>query len=145
MNWKIELHPEFDSLDEFVQDECLIRIYQVLQSEVCMGISLNDKISGLSKKRQDKVEKRAQELIQEELTLRDLRLALEKTQVELCKVLNMKQDGISRLEHRSDMLISTLTKYINAMGGNLKITAEFPDRSPVKISGIESLANQKVN
>lgn len=110
-----------------------------------MGISLNDKISGLSKKRQDKVEKRAQELIQEELTLRDLRLALEKTQVELCKVLNMKQDGISRLEHRSDMLISTLTKYINAMGGNLKITAEFPDRSPVQISGIESLANQKVN
>lgn len=123
----------------------MICIYQVLKSEVYMGISLNDKINGLSKERQDKIEQRSQELIQEELTLRDLRLALEKTQVELCKVLDMKQDGISRLEHRSDMLISTLTKYINAMGGNLKITAEFPDRPPVQISGIESLVNQKIN
>lgn len=110
-----------------------------------MGISLNDKLSKLSKSRQDKIDNRAQELIQEELTLRDLRAALEKTQVELCKVLDMKQDGISRLEHRSDMLISTLTKYINAMGGTLKITAEFPDRLPVQISGIESIDNQKIN
>jgi transcriptional regulator with XRE-family HTH domain len=110
-----------------------------------MGISLNDKLSKLSKSRQDKIDNRAQKLIQEELTLRDLRAALEKTQVELCKVLDMKQDGISRLEHRSDMLISTLTKYINAMGGTLKITAEFPDRLPVQISGIESIDNQKIN
>ncbi len=110
-----------------------------------MGISLNDKLNSLPQSRQEKVTQRADQLIQEELTLRDLRLALEKTQVELCKVLDMKQDGISRLEHRSDMLISTLTKYVNAMGGNLKITAEFPERAPVQIIGIESLAKQKVN
>tara|TARA_B110000879_G_C11066218_1_gene468764 strand:+ start:325 stop:660 length:336 start_codon:yes stop_codon:yes gene_type:complete len=108
-----------------------------------MGLSLNDKINQLPKERQNKIENHAQQLIEEELTLRDLRLALDKTQIELCKVLDMKQDGISRLEHRSDMLMSTLGKYINAMGGNLKIIAEFPDRAPVQIKGLENFTSQR--
>ena len=70
------------------------------------------------------------------MTLRDLRLALEKTQVDLGEIMHMKQEGISRLEKRTDMLISTLNKYISAMGGTLKLMAEFPDRVPVEIHGI---------
>ncbi|WP_347251276.1 helix-turn-helix transcriptional regulator [Legionella sp.] len=104
-----------------------------------MARSLNDKMGSLSKKRQDAIEKRANQLIAEEMTLRDLRLALEKTQEDLGAILHMKQDGISRLEKRSDMLISTLNKYISAMGGSLKLVAEFPDRSPVEIHGIADL------
>jgi hypothetical protein len=68
------------------------------------------------------------------MTLRDLRFALDKTQQELCLVLHMKQDGISRLKHRSDTLLSTLKKYITAMGRTLRLTGEFPNRSPITIA-----------
>lgn len=54
-------------------------------------------------------------------------------------ILQMKQEGISRLEKRSDMLISTLNKYISAMGGSLKLTAEFPNRPLIEIHGIADL------
>ncbi|HAT8178172.1 TPA: transcriptional regulator [Legionella pneumophila] len=104
-----------------------------------MARSLNDKIRSLSKERQDIIEKRANQLIAEEMTLRDLRVALEKTQEDLGAILHMKQDGISRLEKRSDMLISTLSKYISAMGGSLKLMAEFPDRAPIEIHGIADI------
>lgn len=73
------------------------------------------------------------------MTLQDLRLALDKTQVDLSEILHMKQEGISRLEKRSDMLISTLSKYISAMGRSLKLMAEFTDRAPVEIHGIAEI------
>lgn len=46
------------------------------------------------------------------------------------------QDGVSRLEKRSDLLLSTLRKSVEAMGGNLSLVAEFPDREPVVLSSI---------
>jgi hypothetical protein len=104
-----------------------------------MTKSLNDKIKSVSVDRQTSIQERANELIAEEMTLRDLRLALKKTQEDLGTALHMKQDGISRLEKRSDMLISTLNKYIKAMGGTLKLTAEFPDRPSVEINGIADI------
>lgn len=104
-----------------------------------MTNSLNDKIKSLSVDRQKSIQGRANELVTEEMTLRDLRLALKKTQEDLGTALHMKQDGISRLEKRSDMLISTLNKYINAMGGTLKLTAEFPNRPSVEIHGIAEI------
>jgi Rad3-related DNA helicase len=104
-----------------------------------MARSLKDKINALPIDRQHSIQERANELIAEEMTLRDLRLALKKTQEDLGTVLHMKQDGISRLEKRSDMLISTLNKYISAMGGTLKLTAEFPNRPSVEIHGIADI------
>lgn len=104
-----------------------------------MTKSLNDKMKSLSKGRQKIIQNRADQLIVEEMTLCDLRLALEKTQEDLGEILHMKQDGISRLEKRSDMLISTLSKYISAMGGSLKLLAEFPDRALVEIHGIAEI------
>lgn len=106
-----------------------------------MTTKLEDKLKKLPKKRRAIIEKRTQKLIADELTLRDLRKALMKTQEDLSKTLHMKQDSISRLEHRSDMLLSTLRKYISAMGGELKITAEFPNRPPVTLSGFEDITN----
>lgn len=74
------------------------------------------------------------------MTLRDLRLALKKTQEDLGIALHMKHDGISRLEKRSDMLLSTLNKYIHAMGGTLKLIAEFPDRPSVEIRAVADIS-----
>jgi hypothetical protein len=54
----------------------------------------------------------------------------------MAKALGISQDGVSRLEKRSDLLLSTLRKSVEAMGGNLSLIAEFPDRDPVVLSGI---------
>ena len=92
--------------------------------------------------RREKIAKRAQELLAEEMTLCELRKAHKLTQQRLAKSLGMGQDQISKLEQRSDLLLSTLRNYIEAMGGKLTIMAEFPEHKPVMISGIEALESR---
>ncbi len=101
-----------------------------------MPITLKDKMKELNPAQPKKVEARAAELIAEEMTLRELRHARKLTQVKMAKTLGVTQDSISRLEKRSDLLLSTLRKTVEAMGGNLSLVAEFPDRAPVVLSGI---------
>lgn len=101
-----------------------------------MAVNIEDKIKKLSAARRKKVESRVTELLAEEMTLRDLRKARKLTQVRLAKQLRITQDSVSRLEQRSDLLLSTLRKTVKAMGGNLSLVAEFPDRAPVVLSGI---------
>ena len=90
----------------------------------------------LSPARRKKIEARAAQLIAEEMTLQELRHARKLTQARMAKALGITQDGVSRLEKRSDLLLSTLRKTVEAMGGNLSLVAEFPDRDPVVLSGI---------
>ncbi len=90
----------------------------------------------LSPTRRKKVEVRAAQLVAEEMTLQELRRARKLTQVRMAKELGISQDGISKLEKRSDLLLSTLRKTVEAMGGSLSLVAEFPDRDPVVLSGI---------
>jgi len=101
-----------------------------------MAVSVDQKIKKLSPAQRQRVEARVAELIAEEMTLRELRLARKLTQVRMAKALGISQDSVSRLERRSDLLLSTLQKTIQAMGGNLSLVAEFPDRPPVVLSGI---------
>lgn len=98
-----------------------------------MAASLEDKLARLAGDRRAKVDARAAELIAEEMTLRDLRRALDRTQVHLARALGVKQESVSRLEQRSDMLLSTLRSYVEAMGGELDLVAKFPDRAPVRL------------
>ncbi len=70
------------------------------------------------------------------MTLRELRRARKLTQVRMAKELGVTQDSVSRLEKRSDLLLSTLRKTVQAMGGSLSLVAEFPDRPPVVLAGI---------
>jgi transcriptional regulator with XRE-family HTH domain len=101
-----------------------------------MAVNVNDKVKKLSPAQRKKVEARAAELVAEEMTLRELRKARKLTQVRMAKALGVTQDSVSRLEKRSDLLLSTLRKTVQAMGGNLSLVAEFPDRAPVVLSGI---------
>ena len=101
-----------------------------------MPTNVEDKIGKLGAAQRKKVEARAAALIAEEMTLRELRHARKLTQVRMAKKLGITQDGVSRLEKRSDLLLSTLRKTVQAMGGNLSLVAEFPDREPVVLSGI---------
>ena len=101
-----------------------------------MAVNVNDKIRKLSPARRRKVETHASELVAEEMTLRELRTARKLTQVRLARTLGITQDSVSRLEKRSDFLLSTLRKTVEAMGGNLSLVAEFPDRPPIVLVGI---------
>ena len=101
-----------------------------------MPTNVNDIIKKLSPAQRKRVEARAAELIAEEMTLRELRQARKLTQVRMAKALGITQDSVSRLEKRSDLLLSTLRKTVEAMGGNLSLVAEFPDRAPVVLSGV---------
>lgn len=101
-----------------------------------MNVKFETYIRGLPEDEQIAIKARAAELIGEELTLRDLRKARAVTQVKLAGKLGMQQDAISRLESQSDMLLSTLRKVVNGMGGDIAIIATFPDRAPVSLAGI---------
>src|SRR5262249_18184118 len=101
--------------------------------------TLKDKMNALSPKRRKKVEARTAELIAEVMSLSDLRPAHALTQVYMAKHRGIGQDGVSRLEKRSDLLISTLRHYVEAMGGQLQLIAEFPNRPPVVLSGLEEM------
>lgn len=98
-----------------------------------MGRTLDQKIKSLPKARRAKVQARAAELVAEEATLKDLRKAYGLTQAKMAKKLDVGQDTVSRVEKRADMLLSTLSGYVEAMGGELKLVAEFPDRPPVRL------------
>src|SRR5277367_712668 len=104
-----------------------------------MARTLDDVIKGLPLDQQREVEAQAARLIEEEMTLRDLRKAHALTQERMAEALHISQDGVSRIEKRSDFLLSTLRSYIEAMGGKLRLVVEFPDRKPVMVSGLESL------
>jgi len=107
--------------------------------ETDMARTLDEVISGLPLDQQQEIEARAAQLIEEEMTLRDLRKAHELTQTRMAEALHISQDGVSRIETRSDFLLSTLRSYVEAMGGKLRLVAEFPDRRPVTISGLSIL------
>ncbi|MDP2822701.1 MAG: XRE family transcriptional regulator [Sulfuritalea sp.] len=94
-----------------------------------MAKKLDRLLEQLPAKRRAAIETRAGELA----TLKDLRQAVAQTQQDLAAALGVGQDTISRLEKRSDMLLSTLRRYVEAMGGTLELVAQFPNRPPVVI------------
>lgn len=72
---------------------------------------------------------RKAELAAEYATLEELRVALGLSQEELARRLDVQQPAVSKMTSRGDMLVSTLRGLIEAMGGELKVTAKFPDRT----------------
>ena len=64
-----------------------------------------------------------------EIPLEQLRAARQLTQTNLAQVLGVNQSAVSKLEKRTDMYLSTLRSYIQAMGGQLEIQAVFPEGS----------------
>jgi transcriptional regulator with XRE-family HTH domain len=101
-----------------------------------MAIHVDDVLKQLPPEEQAAIAARARELVGEYLTLQDLRKARELTQERVAELLGVKQENVSRLEKRSDLLLSTLTGYVAAMGGRLRLVAEFPDRPPVELTGL---------
>ncbi len=101
-----------------------------------MVLDVEDMIVRLDPTERRKVEEMAADLITEEMTLRELRKARALTQARVAHELGIRQDAISRLEQRSDFLLSTLRRTVEAMGSSLSLIARFPDRPPVELAGI---------
>lgn len=108
-----------------------------------MGVSLQEVMGRLPEDRRREVEARTKELIAAEMTLRELRKAMEQTQVAVAAKLDMNQESVSRLEKRADMLLSTLADYVAALGGQLRLVAEFEGRAPVHLTAFASMANKE--
>lgn len=108
-----------------------------------MARSLDEFVASLPAQERKRIEARAAELVAEELSLRDLRKAMKRTQVSIAKRLKLRQDGVSKIEQRTDMLLSTLRGYVHALGGELHLVAEFRDRPPVRIAEIGSIGRAK--
>jgi DNA-binding transcriptional ArsR family regulator len=108
--------------------------------EMPMPQTLDEFIAALPEGDRAKVETRARELIAEEMSLRELRKAIGKTQTEVAKRLKVGQDAVSKIETRGDMYVSTLRDFIKAMGGELQLIAQFPDRPPVRLEAVGTVS-----
>jgi predicted XRE-type DNA-binding protein len=95
---------------------------------------LKDRLSDGSRAR---IQKRVQDAL-EEMPLAELRQARKFTQQQIAESLKIKQASVSKMECQTDMYISTIRKYVEAMGGRLEIIAKFPEGS-VKIDNFEGI------
>jgi hypothetical protein len=100
-----------------------------------MGIPYEEVLARESEETRRWVEKRAAELIAEEFNLRELRRLRRLTQARLSRKLKIGQEGVSRIEKRTDLYLSTLRNYVEGVGGKLSLIVEFPDRPPVSLAG----------
>jgi len=108
-----------------------------------MAIKARDYMAKLPEEEQRAIKAEAQRLIAEELTLSEIREARRKSQAELAGKLGVQQPAISKMERQTDLYLSTLRRYIVAMGGELEIIARFPDRSPVRITQFKPLKRRR--
>ena len=101
-----------------------------------MAIPYEQVLATESAEFQRSVKERAAQLIANEMSLREVRRLRKLTQAKLSKKLKIGQEGVSRIEKRSDLYISTLRSYVEGVGGKLKLVVELPNRTPVILSGL---------
>lgn len=93
----------------------------------------------MSPQAQARVDARVRETLAA-MPLAEIRKAIGMTQAELAGSLDVAQGSVSKIENQADMYISTLRKYVHALGGELHLTAEFPDGRKIEIDRISGLA-----
>jgi transcriptional regulator with XRE-family HTH domain len=91
---------------------------------------------------QSKARQLAQEMVRHADSLAEVRTALVMTQDEVARVLNVKQNAVAQLEKRSDLLLSTLRKYVEAMGGELAVSVKTGQGTVIVLDSLSSLAKQ---
>lgn len=97
-----------------------------------MAKKLSELTSKIPKKVNADASVKAAEMLTE-MSLAELRKSRGITQEQVARLLNMKQPSVAQLESRDETYISTLRNYLNALGGELKVTAHFPDGTRVNI------------
>jgi transcriptional regulator with XRE-family HTH domain len=80
-----------------------------------------------------------------EMNLREVRRLRKLTQARLSRKLKIGQEGVSRIEKRTDLYLSTLRSYVEGVGGKLSLIVQFPDRPPVLLAGFGEGASEDRN
>ena len=101
-----------------------------------MGRTLNDVIGKLPKSRQDHIAARYRALKDEVESLQALRKAAGKAQSEIASTLRISQPSVSKIEKQTDMYLSTLRNYVEAVGGDLELVVRFPRQEPLHLHGL---------
>jgi len=101
-----------------------------------MARTLREKLDTLDAERRARIEGEADRLHTKYLTLQKLRKAKDLTQVQLAEVLGISQATVAKYERQSDLLLSTLSSYVKAMGGRLNLVVQFPGKEPVTLEGL---------
>lgn len=96
-------------------------------------------IEDFSPEQQTRVAKRIARL-KGDMALAELRQARQQSQQDIARTLNVKQPTVAKREKRTDMYVSNLRRYIEALGGSLEITATFPE-GRVNITNFSDLAS----
>ena len=99
-----------------------------------------DLTQDFSPERRRRVEAKKAEL-RAAMPLHELRQARALTQKALGETLHVNQPAIARMERRTDMYVSNLRGFVEAMGGRLRIVAEFPE-GEVAITNVSDMEEQ---
>ncbi len=87
-------------------------------------------LTAIPANRRKKIAERVRETLAA-MSLDELRQARQMTQAKLAETLGVNQSEVSRIEHRADLYLSTLSEYVEALGGKLEIRAVFPGREVI--------------
>lgn len=98
-----------------------------------MPRTLTDILSDLPAKRRTRVDARYRELKQQVEGLAQLRRLAGRMQAEIAEAMEIRQPSVSKIETQTDMLLSTLRSYVEAIGGELHLVVKLPDRQPLEL------------
>jgi transcriptional regulator with XRE-family HTH domain len=98
-----------------------------------MGRTLTEIIDALPKQRREKIDARYREIKGEVESLRELRKAAGKAQAQIAASLKIKQPSVSKIEKQTDMYLSTLRSYVEAIGGELDLVVRLPPHQAMRL------------
>lgn len=98
------------------------------------GVRFRDIFDQLPKERQDRIMAEFEKLNTEYLALQQVRQAAGMTQTEVADAMDMAQSNVSKLENQTDLHVSTLKRYVEALGGELHISATLPGKPPIELT-----------
>ena len=110
-----------------------------------MALSLDKLIGSLPQDEQAGIAARADELRAEVATLKELRALSGMTQTKVARALGIKQPAVSKVERQTDLYLSTLRSYVEAIGGELELIVKLPGQAPMRLDGLSGdEANSRV-
>lgn len=104
-----------------------------------MVVTLKKVLDSLPPERRAEIGRRYEELVNEVESLKELRQLSELSQAKIADTLKISQPAVSKIEKQTDMYLSTLRGYVEAMGGELDVIVRLPNRGPVKVKSLEDI------
>src|SRR5580693_5226013 len=105
-----------------------------------MGRTIGEMIDALPKQRREGIDARYRELRDDVESLRELRKVAGKAQADIAMALKIKQPSVSKIEKQTDMYLSTLRSYVEAIGGELDLVVRLPSRPALRLRHLGDLS-----